>query len=101
MRKTASFICKNTGADHLHGYCSADQHLYFCYIERTIPLLHKSKFQASRHLLWLYHPGFVSDLVGSPDIRLTCPCNVYPLTPHFYIVKVELTGVFIIFFFLL
>ena len=27
---------------------------------------------------------------------LTCPWNVYPLTPHFYIVKVGFTGVYII-----
>ena len=26
-------------------------------------------------------------------------CNVYPLTPHFYIVKVGFTGVYFIFFF--
>ena len=25
----------------------------------------------------------------------TCPCNVYPLTPHFYIVKLGFTVVFI------
>ena len=29
----------------------------------------------------------------------TCPCNEYPLTPHFYIVKLGLTGVY--FFFLI
>ena len=28
---------------------------------------------------------------------ITCPCNVYPLTPHFYIVKLEVTGVYIFF----
>ena len=28
---------------------------------------------------------------------ITCPCNVYPLTPHFYIVKLRFTGVYIIF----
>ena len=27
----------------------------------------------------------------------TCLCNVYPLTPHFYIVKLGFTGVYIIF----
>ena len=32
---------------------------------------------------------------------LTCPCNVYPLTPHFYIVKLGSTGVYIFFIFLL
>ena len=34
-------------------------------------------------------------------IRITCPCNVDPLTPHFYIVKLGFTGVNIIFLFLL
>ena len=34
-------------------------------------------------------------------IIITCPCNVYPLTPHFYIVKLGFTGVYIIFLFLL
>ena len=26
---------------------------------------------------------------------ITCPCNVYSLTPHFYIVKLGFTGVYI------
>ena len=34
-------------------------------------------------------------------IRKTCPCDSYPLTPHFYIVKMGFTGVYIIFLFLL
>ena len=40
-------------------------------------------------------------LVLLPDslssIMITRPCNVYPLTPHFYIVKLGFTGVYIIF----
>ena len=35
------------------------------------------------------------------SIRKTCPCDSYPLTPHFYIVKLWFTGVYIIFLFLL
>ena len=37
------------------------------------------------------------------DIMLTFPCNVHPLTPHFYVVKLGFTGVYmsIIFLFLL
>ena len=27
-------------------------------------------------------------------IRITCPCDLYPLTPHFYIVKLGCTGVY-------
>ena len=34
-------------------------------------------------------------------IMITCPCNVHRLTPHFYIVKLGLTGVYIFFLFLL
>ena len=30
-------------------------------------------------------------------IMLKCPCNMYPLTPHFYIVKQGFAGVYIIF----
>ena len=30
-------------------------------------------------------------------IMLTCPCNVDPLSSHFYIIKLGFTGVFIVF----
>ena len=33
--------------------------------------------------------------------RKTSPCNEDPLTPHFYMVKLGFTGVYIIFLFLL
>ena len=32
-------------------------------------------------------------------IMITCPCYVYPLTPHFYIVKLGFTGVYIFSYF--
>ena len=35
------------------------------------------------------------------DIRKTCPCNVYPLEPYFYIVKLGFAGVNLFFLFLL
>ena len=34
-------------------------------------------------------------------IRITCPCFMYPLIPHFYIVKVGNAGVYLFFLFLL
>ena len=34
-------------------------------------------------------------------IMITRPCNLYPLAPHFYIVKLWFTGVYILFLFLL
>ena len=35
------------------------------------------------------------------NIKKTCPCNVYPLEPHFYISKLGYTGVYLFFLFLL
>ena len=35
------------------------------------------------------------------NIRKTCPCNVYPLIPHFYIAKLGYAGVYLFFLFLL
>ena len=31
--------------------------------------------------------------------RKTCPCNVYPIEPHFYIAKLGFAGVYLFFFF--
>ena len=47
-------ICENKGADQMRGNCAADQRPCFRYIDSPIPLISKSKIQASRHLLWLY-----------------------------------------------
>ena len=44
-------ICENKDADQLRGDREADQRLCFRYIDSTIPVLSKSKFQASSHLL--------------------------------------------------
>ena len=35
------------------------------------------------------------------NIMKTCPCNVYPLEPHFYIAKLGYAGVYLFFLFLL
>ena len=43
--------------------------------------------------------GFVQYSCGR--IMITCPYDLDPLTPHFYIVKVGFTGVYINFLFLL
>ena len=34
-------------------------------------------------------------------IRKTCPCNIYPIEPHFYIAKMGYAGVYPFFLFLL
>ena len=35
------------------------------------------------------------------NIRITCPCDLYPLAPNFYMIKLRFTGVYIFFLFLL
>ena len=43
--------------------------------------------------------SFAVDLY--PLIMKTCPCNVYPLEPHFYITQPGYVGVYLFFLFLL
>ena len=43
----------------------------------------------------------VQRLSSFEDIRKTCPCNEYPLKPHFYIAKLGYAGVYLVFLFLL
>ena len=33
----------------------------------------------------------------SCNIMITCPCTIDPLTPHFYMVKLGFTGIYILF----
>ena len=66
------------------------KHCCFCaenYIQNVLPLEICMQYQ--------YCPNLVN------NITKTSPCNEEPLTPHFYIIKVGFTGVFIIFLFLL
>ena len=56
MRKLAFCICVNIEADQLRGNHATDKRLCFCYTDSTIPLLPKSKFQASSQRLWPYSP---------------------------------------------
>ena len=48
-----------------------------------------------------YSVAFPSNIVLVSILMITCPCNVHPLTPHFNIVELRFTGVYIIFLFLL
>ena len=57
------------------------------------------------YISWTYLSEESVVLLAShcPDfhIRKTCPCNVYPLKPHFYIEKLGYAGVYLFFLFLL
>ena len=54
--------------------------------------------------LQFHHDGFTLEYYlqeMQEHIKITRPCHLHPLTPHFYIVKRGFTGVYIIFLFLL
>ena len=55
-----------------------------------------SFLQLKNHSCVLYGCVFVIQ-----TIKKTCPCNVYPLEPHFYIAKLGYAGVYLFFLFLL
>ena len=40
-----------------------------------------------------------SIMLTRPCIRITCPCDLYPLAPHFYIVKLGFTRVYMFSYF--
>ena len=56
MGKPTICIGENKDADQLRGNREADQRLCFRYSDSTIPLLLKSKIQASSSFLCLYRP---------------------------------------------
>ena len=56
MGKATICLGENKGADQLRSDCEADQRLCFRYSDSTIPLLSRSKFPVSSHLLCLYSP---------------------------------------------
>ena len=54
-----------------------------------------------RDLIWLRTIGRHVKINYHQYIRKTCPCNVDPLKPHFYIAKLGYAGVYLFFLFLL
>ena len=67
MKKPAICICKNKGADQLHGNHAADQCLCFRYIDSIVPLISKSEISICGCT-----GQFVSGVVGNQEDRLSC-----------------------------
>ena len=69
MRKAAFCTCKNKVADQLRVNHAADQHLCFCIIDSTMPLLLKSKIFNPLAImkLLLYSPVCVGP--GNLEVR--------------------------------
>ena len=57
MRKSAFCISENKGADQMRGNRAADQHLCFCYIHSTDPLLSKSEISSLQPSSMAVQPG--------------------------------------------
>ena len=120
VRKPDFCPCENKGADQLCSNCTAHSAFVFRYMDSTISLLPKSEIasylssslavQASLFQTWSKTPktSFLASrlillwyTLDIPYIRKTCPCNVHPLKPHFYIAKLGYAGVYLFFLFLL
>ena len=69
MRKHTFCICENKGADQLGGSPAAGQCLCLHYMDRTAPLLPKSKFSSLLVISVAVEPSFVSDQVRNPKDR--------------------------------
>ena len=70
MRKPAFCICKNKGADQLHGNPAADQRL-------SMPLLPKSEISSQIAIFCGCTALLVSDLVGIPKTGFLAKCSFY------------------------
>ena len=58
------------------------------------------------YISWFASLQILSESINKPpslvsNITKTCPCNVYPFEPHFYIAKLGYAGVYLFFVFLL
>ena len=80
-------------------FCIPFSDQIYCYL--MVSLFH---IMQTRGLFWLqiqkYHETKLL-IQLKRYIRKTCPCNEYPLKPHFYIVKLGYAGVDLLFLFLL
>ena len=65
---------------------------------RTVKILMRLReAQADLNLHWTHMSAGTFSDVAALIITKTCPYNIDPLKPHFYIVKLGFTGVYIIF----
>ena len=65
------------------------------FYNRIIYGISQFSLRGKTHLETSYEGMFVC--VIADVIRKTCPCNEYPLKPHFYIVKLGYAGVYLFF----
>ena len=68
-------------------------------ISDGLTILLVSAFDFAAQIVNPYKPLAICGRLGC--IMKTCPCKVYPLKPHFYIVKLGYAGVYLSFLFLL
>ena len=71
VREPAFCICENKDTDQLRSNREAGRRLCFRYIDRTIPLLSKSKNFEPLAIFCGFAAPFVSDLVKNPEDRFS------------------------------
>ena len=74
-------------ADQLRSKGTADQRLYFRYIDSTIHLLSKLEISASSHLQWLYSPACVGS-GRKPQRQVFSQCSSYQLALVKHIISI-------------
>ena len=86
---------ENKGADQLRGYREADLRLCFRICKKPVFSRHGSFItDLSKAVLLMWFSLMIVVIKLSLLIRITQSCDLYPLTPHFYIVKLGFRGIF-------
>ena len=75
----------------------SNDRIFHCDNVNLLPSVHERHNQ----MQIMYYNKCYTYAFNFETITKTCPCNVYPLEPHFYIVKLGFAGVYLFFLFLL
>ena len=106
------YLLKNKSADQLHDYRAADLHLCFRICKKQVfscrgsnlkaQLIKPGKTELDEQMAPRDNSLWSRGNLSVPDqerhkpaylfIRITCPCVLYPLTPHFYMKNRGLQG---------
>ena len=82
MRKLDFCTCENKDADQLRGIREADQRLFFCFIDSTIPLLSKSEISRLQPSSLIVQPGLCGTWSETPKTGFLTT-SLICLTPVF------------------
>ena len=88
----------STSDEHVSIKCAMSKHVSYCRLIEAIQVHYKNIF----FFFFFFFFFFVVDAQAKVFLIMkTCPCKVYPLKPHFKVVKLGFAGVYLFFLFLL